>query len=47
MEESTSLGRSRRRFTTEFKAGAVALVLDGHPLYREENGSGQPGVTDL
>ena len=29
MQESVSSGRSRRRFTKEFKADAVALVLDG------------------
>ena len=30
MQESTpSSGRTRRRFTREFKADAVALVLDG------------------
>ena len=29
MEQDQSLGRSRRRFTKEFKADAVALVLVG------------------
>ncbi len=29
MEQSRPSGRSRRRFTKEFKADAVALVLDG------------------
>ena len=29
MQESPPAGRSRRRFTREFKADAVALVLDG------------------
>ena len=29
MQESTPAGRTRRRFTKEFKADAVALVLDG------------------
>ena len=29
MQESPSPGRTRRRFTSEFKADAVALVLDG------------------
>ncbi len=29
MEKDRSPGRARRRFTTEFKADAVALVLDG------------------
>ena len=29
MQESPPAGRSRRRFTKEFKADAVALVLDG------------------
>ena len=29
MQESPPAGRSRRRFTSEFKADAVALVLDG------------------
>ena len=29
MEKERPPGRARRRFTKEFKAGAVALVLDG------------------
>ena len=29
MQERPSAGRTRRRFTKEFKADAVALVLDG------------------
>ena len=29
MQESAPAGRTRRRFTKEFKADAVALVLDG------------------
>ena len=32
MQESTPVGRTRRRCTEEFKADAVAVVLDGDRL---------------